>query len=111
MENFEHITTHPVSSRRAAGHVVKPRYRRPGATGVPGGYDGVMDRGEGEAGRVGGRAAVDAADSLGATPKILQIGDAAVTLELAEGDVVHREPEEGALRGTNHIRDTLLRYS
>ena len=90
---------------------MKPRYRRPGATGVPGGYDGVMDRGEGEAGRVGGRSAVDAADSLGAAPQILQIGDAAVALELAEGDVVHREPEEGALRGTNHIRDTLLRYS
>ena len=79
---------------------MEPRYRRPrpDATRVRGGDGGVADRGEGEAGGVGGRAAVDAADGLRAAPQIPQVGDAAVPLELAEGDVVHRKPEEGALR-------------
>ena len=76
--------THPVSSSRTASQVVKPRDRRPPATaagrvwllpgeaGGGGGGSGVADGGEGEAGRVGGRAAVDAAHGLGAAREILQ---------------------------------------
>lgn len=72
----------------------------------------VADGGECEAGGVGGRAAVDAADGLRAARQGLQIGDAAVSLELAERNVVHGKPEEGALEGRHHKSTTpLARYS
>ena len=83
--------------------------RRAGRARVPAGGDGVADGGEGEAGGVGGGAAVDAADGLRAAPQVPQVGHAAVPLELAEGDVVHGEAEEGALGGKESQDSSVLR--